>query len=112
MDRKDKRIQDVDQRTALEVVKRYIDFLKDKKYGIRKAFIFGSYANGNFHEDSDIDLAIVFSNLTNSFVMQIELIKLSRKFDTRIEPHPFDELDFNASNPFAHEILSKGIQII
>ncbi len=38
--------------------------------------------------------------------------KLSRKFDTRIEPHPFDETDFNSSNPFANEILKKGIKIL
>lgn len=102
----------MDQRTAFEIVGRYIEFLKRKKYNVRKAYIFGSYANGQFHEDSDIDLAIVLGNLTNSFTMQIELIKLSRKFDTRIEPHPFDELDFNASNPIAHEIILNGIQII
>ncbi len=102
----------MDQRKAFEIVGQYIDFLKSKNYEVRKAYIFGSYANGKFHEDSDIDLAIVFSNLTNSFTMQIELMKLSRKFDTRIEPHPFDELDFNTSNPFTNEILTKGIQIV
>ena len=44
--------------------------------------------------------------------MQVELMKLGRKIDTRIEPHPFDESDFNSSDPFAHEILSKGIQVV
>ncbi len=67
---------------------------------------------GNLNEDSDIDLAIVLNNLSNSFTMQIQLMKLSRKFDTRIEPHPFDEKDFNTSNPFANEILDKGIEIV
>ena len=61
--------------------------------------------------DGDIDLAIVLDNLSNSFTMQIQLMKLSRKFDTRIEPHPFDESDFNTSNPLANEILNKGIKI-
>lgn len=49
---------------------------------------------GNLNEDSDIDLAIVLNNLSNSFTMQIQLMKLSRKFDTRIGPHPFDEKNF------------------
>jgi len=101
----------MDQGTAFEIVKKYIDFLRVNKYDIQKAFIFGSYVNEKFHEDSDIDLAIVFKNLSNSFTMQIQLMKLSRKFDTRIEPHPFDESDFDSSNPFAKEILTKGIQI-
>jgi len=101
----------MDQRTAFKIVKEYLDFLKGNKFNVRKAFIFGSYANDKFTDDSDIDLAIVLNNLSNSFTMQIQLMKLSRKFDSRIEPHPFDETDFNASNPFANEILTKGIQI-
>jgi len=43
--------------------------------------------------------------------MQVELMKLGRQIDTRIEPHPLDESDFNPSNPFANEILTKGIQV-
>ncbi len=60
---------------------------------------------------SDIDLAIVMNNISNSFITQVQLMKISRKFDTRIEPHPFDESDFDRTNPFANEILTKGIQI-
>ncbi len=101
----------MDQSKAFKIVKKYINYLKTNKYNIQKAYIFGSYANGRFHEDSDIDLAIVLDNLSNSFIMQIELMKLSRKFDTRIEPHPFDKSDFNESNPFTNEILTKGIKV-
>jgi len=85
--------------------------LKRSQFSVQKAYIFGSYANGRFHQDSDIDLAIVLNDVANSFTMQVQLMKLSRKFDSRIEPHPFDTADFNPSNPFAHEILAKGIQI-
>ncbi len=102
----------MDQRTAYKIVKKYINYLKSNKFKVQKAYIFGSYAHGKFNDDSDIDLAIVLNNLSNSFTMQIELMKLSRKFDTRIEPHPFDKKDFNTSNPFANEILDKGIEIV
>lgn len=102
----------MDKRATLKVVKKYITFLRDNKFNIQKAYIFGSYAKGSFHEDSDIDLAIIMSNLPDTFDMQVELMKLRRKFDTRIEPHPFDETDFNTSNPFANEILRTGIQIV
>ncbi len=54
----------MDKKTALEIVKKYIDFLKDNKFNIQKAYIFGSYAKGNFNEDSDIDLAIVMNNFS------------------------------------------------
>jgi predicted nucleotidyltransferase len=102
----------MDKSETFENVKKYIAFLKKHDFDIRKAYLFGSYAKGNFTNDSDIDLAIVMNNLLNSFTMQVELMKISRKFDTRIEPHPFDESDFDHSNPFAHEILNTGIQIL
>ena len=101
----------MDKERAFEVVRKYIAYLRRSKFSVQKAYIFGSYANGRFHDDSDIDLAIVINGVPNSFTMQVRLMKLSRKFDSRIEPHPFDTADFNSSNPFANEILAKGIQI-
>ena len=102
----------MDKGKAFGIVKEYINFLKDNKYDIQRAYVFGSYAKGNFNEDSDIDLAIVLKNVKNSFNMQVDLMKLRRKFDTRIEPHPFDENDFDTSNPLVHEILSTGIKVL
>ncbi len=102
----------MDQKQAFTIVKEFLDYLRENKYNIQKAYIFGSYAKGKFHEDSDIDLAIVLQNLSNSFTMQIELMKLSRKFDSRIEPHPLDADTFNDSHPFAREILSYGIEVV
>ena len=103
----------MDQNTAFEIVKKFIGHLKENnKYKVQKVYIFGSYANGKFDENSDIDLAIVLENLSNSFTTRIQLMKISRKFDSRIEPHPIDESDFSESNPFAHEILTTGIRIV
>lgn len=102
----------MDKEAALDSVKRYLSFLKENDFSIRKAYIFGAYAKGDFNENSDIDLAVVMNNLSNSYTMQVELMKISRKFDTRIEPHPFDEADFDTSHPFAHEILTTGVQIL
>jgi len=102
----------MDKKTAFSIVRNYIAYLRSNNIAIEKAYIFGSYASGNFSEDSDIDLALILKNLSNNFIMQVELMKLGRRIDTRIEPHPFDESDFNTSNPFANEILSKGIQVI
>ncbi|MBL7136728.1 MAG: nucleotidyltransferase domain-containing protein [Candidatus Marinimicrobia bacterium] len=102
----------MDKGVAIIVVKKFITFLKENKFNIQNAYIFGSYAKRSFHEDSDIDLAIIMSNLLDTFNMQVQLMKLGSKFDTRIEPHPFNETDFNTSNPFANEILRTGIQIV
>ena len=77
-----------------------------------KAYLFGSYTKGRFHEDSDIDLAIILKNLKDDFEMQVKLMILRRGFDLSIEPHPFDEKDFDSTNPFAYEIMKTSIKIL
>ena len=55
----------MDKREIIEVIKKYIFFLKENKFSVQKVYIFGSYAKGNMHDDSDIDLAIILSDLEN-----------------------------------------------
>ncbi len=79
---------------------------------IKKAYLFGSYAKGLAKEDSDIDIALVIANMTDFFATQMLLMRIRRKVDLRIEPHPIGESDFINQNPFAHEIQESGIEII
>ena len=102
----------MDKETASQIARKYIEFIKKKDPNVKKAYIFGSYIKGTVKEDSDIDLAIIFKNLTDTFDMQVQLMKLRRKFDTRIEPHAFRESDFHISNPLANEILKTGLEIV
>ena len=66
---------------------------------------------GSNRPDSDIDIAFIFSELKDEIDMQIQLMKLRRKFDLRIEPHPFEIKDLEDENPFLQEILQTGILI-
>ncbi|MBN1638748.1 MAG: nucleotidyltransferase domain-containing protein [Ignavibacteriales bacterium] len=93
------------EKDVLEKIKNFINFLKDKKYKIKKIFLFGSYAKGNYNDDSDIDIAIVIDDMENFYLIQFELLLIGCKFDSRIEPYPFYSEDFNESNPFAKEII-------
>lgn len=102
----------MDKKETLEIVKKYIDYLMNNNFYIQRVYLFGSYAKGIVDKDSDIDIAVVFKDLPDSFDMQVQLMKLRRKFDTRIEPHPFEESDFNLTNPLAIEILTTGVQIV
>ncbi len=102
----------MDKETASQIARKYIEFIKKKDPNVKKAYIFGSYIKGTITEDSDIDLAIIFKNLTDTFDMQVQLMKLRRKFDNRIEPHAFRESDFQISNPLANEILKTGLEIV
>lgn len=101
----------MDKERASRIARDYINFIRKQDSSVIKAYLFGSYAKGKIREDSDIDLAIVFKNLRDTFDMQVKLMKLRRQFDTRIEPHAFRESDFKRSNPLANEILKTGFEI-
>lgn len=101
----------MDKDTAFKIAKKFIEFLKEKKYKIIDAYIFGSYAKDSFGEESDIDLAIILKNCRNTFDTQVDFMKMRRNFDLRIEPHPFREKDINDNDPFLSEVLKTGIRI-
>jgi len=100
----------MDKNDAVKIAGRYAEII-DQQYDFLKIILFGSYAKGNYHEDSDIDIAIVFKDFSNLIDMQVELMRLRRKIDSRIEPHPFRESDFDISNPIVYEILKYGKEI-
>ena len=78
---------------------------------LKKAYLFGSFAKGNETEESDIDIALVLENMTNFYDTQMQLMRVRRKIDLRIEPHPISDEDFVGENPFAYEILTTGIEL-
>jgi len=102
----------MDKREALEIADNYINSIS-KKYSIIQAILFGSFAKGTNNDDSDIDIdidiAIIINNVADIIDIQIDLMKLRRKIDLRIEPHPFMVSDFNRNNPVVNEILKYGI---
>lgn len=99
----------VDER-IIEIIKKYI-LLIPSEFEVKKAYLFGSFAKGNEKEESDIDIAIILNNMPDFYSAQKQLMKLRRKIDLRIEPHPICNADFNMTNPFAYEIQKTGIEI-
>jgi predicted nucleotidyltransferase len=100
----------MDKRQALKIAEKYVDAIC-LKYDVRRAIMFGSFAKGTFHRDSDIDVAIVIKDVDDIIDTQIDLMKLRRGIDNRIEPHPFIFADFNRANPVVNEILKSGVEI-
>jgi predicted nucleotidyltransferase len=100
----------MDKTDALDIAQRYAELLRNK-FDFQRIILFGSYVKGNPRKDSDIDIAIVFSDYGNRLDRQVELMKLTRQIDTRIEPHPFREKEFDFSNPFVNEIMSNGMEV-
>ena len=101
----------MDKAEALKIAQKYALEVESKFHYI-KIILFGSFAKGNFNDESDIDIAIVFEDYNNLLDMQLELMRLRRKIDSRIEPHPFRKKDFDLSNPLVTEIITYGQEII
>ena len=100
----------MDKTTALNIARRYAQVVH-AKYQDSKIFLFGSYAKGNYNESSDIDIAIIIKDYHNLLEMQLELMRLRRGIDSRIEPHPFRVSEFEPSNPIVQEIIQYGQEI-
>ena len=100
----------MDKNEAIKIAKLYAKLIR-QKYKNADVIMFGSYINGNYHNESDIDIAVVLNNFDNVMNIQLELMRLRRKIDSRIEPHPFRISDFNNTNPLANEILRYGVKI-
>lgn len=100
----------MDQTDAVNIAQRYAVAV-NKKFNYIKIILFGSYAKGNHHDDSDIDIAVVLKDYRDFMDMQLELMRLRRKIDSRIEPHPFRISDFTSADPMVNEILKYGIEI-
>jgi len=100
----------MDKTDALNIAKRYASAVS-ANYKYIRIILFGSFAKGNYNDDSDIDIAVVFKDYNNLIDMQLELMRLRRKIDSRIEPHPFREREFERSNPIVNEIIKYGQEI-
>jgi len=100
----------MDKAEAVNIAQRYAGAVKEN-YDIIRIILFGSYAKGNYNDDSDIDIAVIFKDYSNLIDMQLELMRLRRKIDSRIEPHPFRESEFELSNPIVSEIIKYGQEI-
>lgn len=100
----------MDKGEAIRIAREYIELIQ-KTYSVDRAFLFGSFAKGTNHDDSDIDIAVVLYHADDLLELQIAMMKLRRSVDLRIEPHPFTSVQFQNSNPVANEIMKHGIEI-
>ena len=83
------------------------------KIPIEKAILFGSYAKGNYNENSDVDLAI-FSRYFNDKdrLDNFRLLFLeAMNFSVDLQPQPFTEDDLNNPEGFVKEIFKTGVEI-
>ena len=100
----------MDKSEAIKIAQKYAGEIR-LHYKNADIILFGSYVKGNYHKESDIDVAIILKDFDNILNVQLELMRLRRKIDSRIEPHPIRLSDFNINNPLADEIIKYGLKI-
>ncbi|MCA1949136.1 MAG: nucleotidyltransferase domain-containing protein [Treponema sp.] len=101
----------MDKEYAIEILSDYIKAVQEAGYKVEAVYLFGSFVKGTAQQDSDIDVALFIDGLKNSFDTQVELMKLRRKVDLRIEPHPFSVSDTMDDSILVQEILKTGIRV-
>ncbi|MCL2565512.1 MAG: nucleotidyltransferase domain-containing protein [Defluviitaleaceae bacterium] len=84
----------LDKATARQIAQKYADVVYETLSPIA-IILFGSYVNGNFHEFSDIDIAVVFDGYQGDWYDTAVLLqRLRRGIDddtpAGIEPHMLD----------------------
>lgn len=82
--------------------------LVKKEMNVDAVYLFGSFVKGNDDQDSDIDIAVITDDFSGDIIEDtLKLMKIRRKVDIRIEPHPLRK-----NNPFAKEVIASGHRII
>jgi predicted nucleotidyltransferase len=80
----------LDKETVVNTVERYVDAVK-KEFSPSVVILFGSHVNGKPHEDSDIDVGVVFNDFTGDWrKTSSRLWNLAYDISWDIEPHLLD----------------------
>jgi predicted nucleotidyltransferase len=80
----------MDKVDAVELIKRYLRKAKNSEIGFSEAWLFGSFAKGNQHENSDVEVAIdLREGVEKTFDMEVQLMLIRKGEETIIEPHAF-----------------------
>jgi len=93
------------------------DFLKELKDKPVIAVIFGSYANGTYTKNSDIDILLVFQKLEDSKAVENVAKKISMKTNTQLNPvylsyQEFKESFHNSTKGFFKKLKKDKIILI
>jgi uncharacterized protein len=97
----------------IELIKKFLERLKEDNIKVQKAILYGSYAKGNYNEWSDIDLALVSEDFIGNRIIDKErMIKSIVDINTSISPLPFRPEDFDESDLFVKEIIKTGVRIV
>ncbi len=100
----------MDKIDALKISRNYLERLRKSDIEFSEAWLFGSYAKGNQHENSDIDI-VLKNNSIHTFETEVKLMVIRKGDETLIEPHAFTKEEFNYNVPIVNQIIRYGERI-
>ena len=96
----------MDQGAVVERVREYAELVR-RHIPVSKVVLYGSYASGRAHEDSDIDVAVIVPHVEGDFLdLAAQLFRWTRDIDLRIEPVLLQE--GHDRSGFIEEVLRTG----
>jgi predicted nucleotidyltransferase len=99
----------LDKRTVVDTVERYADLIT-KELSPSSIVLYGSHANGNAREESDIDVAVIFNGFSGDWhKTSARLWGLTREVSFDIEPVLLDTTEDKSG--FVKHILKTGLVI-
>jgi len=95
------------------IIKRFINELEKNNIPVKEAVLFGSYVTGNYHNWSDIDLALVSDSFEGErFRDRNKIRRIKLEISCDLEPLPYRPEDFTTDDPFVKKIIETGIRVV
>ena len=90
-----------------------------EEYGVEKAYVFGSYARGDYHTDSDVDVVAIVHGDRKTLQQQLKKVwdsscELELEYDTILSPTviPYEEFkQYQTVLPYYRNISQEGVVI-
>ncbi len=97
---------------AIAIAKKYIRLLRKNHITVERAYLYGSFSNGKYRKDSDIDIVVVSKQFKRSrYDDSVRIAKLRRSIDLRISPLAYNPKNFLKENLIPYEAMTNGIRI-
>jgi predicted nucleotidyltransferase len=105
-------VQTETREAVIRKVQKLLDLLESEDLSITAAYLYGSCAAGTSRKDSDIDVAIVSTDLSGDRLDDwCRLNKVASRVDVHMEVIGFRPERFRDEDPLAWEIKTKGIRL-
>lgn len=95
-----------------EVIKELNAKIKEKYSDFRGSYLFGSYARGDYHEDSDVDIVLIFDkkhDYDEEKKIHGIVADLNYKYNVIIIGIPYTKKQLKKNCVFYDEVINKGI---